>query len=77
MRSPATVDQRPTAQQSSLPTMAGSLAMLGTIATVIVVQGWTRWLLSDEEATPTPTGPDDFGGLKLAWMRVLEFGGWR
>ena len=51
--------------------------MLGTIATVIVVQGWTRWLLSDEEATPTPTGPDDFGGLKLAWMRVLEFGGWR
>ena len=47
---------------------------LGMIYVAVAVYCWVRWLTSGN-LRPTPPGPDEFAGWKLAWLRFVEFGG--
>lgn len=72
------VPVRPSESASPTPTQHVSKpvllwALFGTIFSGIAIVGWARWIGSDY-FTPSPTGPDEFGGWRLVYLRCWEFG---
>lgn len=49
-------------------------ATVGAVMAVVIVQGWTRWLLSGD-LRPSPGGADRMPGWKVWVLHTFEYGG--
>lgn len=67
----ATSAPRPTDRAEQKSPQIAFWATVGAISCIVILTGWTRWLLSSD-FTRTPNGPDPISGPRLVMLHTIE-----